>query len=59
MGKKLSIRISWTVMSCGVPSVAMVVKTRSDISAFRRWIGSKGRGASSKAAEWDSSRNPS
>ena len=36
MGKKHSIRISCRVTSCGVPSVAMVVKRRSETSPLRK-----------------------
>ena len=42
IGKKLSIRSSCSVTSCGVPSVAMVVNSRSAVCPFWKSIGSTG-----------------
>ncbi len=38
LGKKLSIRISWAVMSCGVPNVAITVNSLSEVESFRNSI---------------------
>jgi hypothetical protein len=42
MGKKLSIRSSWTVISCGVPSVAIVVNSLRCLPFLRKCIVSTG-----------------
>ena len=42
IGKKLSMRSSWVVTSCGVPRVAMVVNSRSLVPPFSNSIGSTG-----------------
>jgi hypothetical protein len=42
IGKKNSTRISSSVTSRGVPSVAMVVNSRSEVPSRRKWIGNTG-----------------
>jgi hypothetical protein len=60
MGKKLSMRSSCRVMSCGVPSVAIVVKSCRETSPLRKCMGSTGPAAAAPvAAAFRRGRTPS
>ena len=59
IGKKHSTRNSCNVMSCGVPSVAMVVNNRRFVLPLRKCIGSTGVTANSAGVALMAVRTPS
>src|SRR4029453_7969625 len=59
IGKKLSMRSSCSVISCGMPSVAMVVNSRRSVVPLRKCIGNTGAIPGSASGAWTAAWTPS